>query len=230
MMDDKLTISLSVRGKCCLPDQPLPLQGKSNRREVSERHQSEGKLERGISEPVTKSVIKRAQDGEANALTALYENYKPVVYRYLYYRLGERHLAEDLTTEVFIRVIKNLDRYHPHHSHFDAWLFKIARNLAIDHIRKSKLRQHVRLDENLIAPSGGPESITERNQSQQQLRQALLCLTDDQCEVIVLRFLADLPITQVARLLNKSEGAVKALQARALEALQRKPVLKEIYD
>jgi RNA polymerase sigma-70 factor, ECF subfamily len=187
-------------------------------------------LAQSSCESKTDLIIKNAQNGDVQALTELYEHYKPIIYRYLYFRMGEKHLAEDITTEVFIKVIKNIHRYRFNNSPFQAWMFKIARNLATDHFRSMKTRLYVDLNETLVDSNEKTESIVERNLAFQQLHRALLRLTPDQCDVIVMRFLAEIPISEVALMLNKSEGAVKALQVRGLQALQRMKVLKEIYD
>jgi RNA polymerase sigma-70 factor, ECF subfamily len=175
-------------------------------------------------------IVKNAQNGNKRAITELYEHYKPTIYRYLYYRMGEKQLAEDMTTEVFIKVIKSIHRYRLNHSPFQAWLFCIARNLAIDYFRIHKTRLQVELSDILVAEHEKTEAIVERRLTFQQLHTGLLKLTSDQCDVIVMRFLAEMPINEVALTLNKSVGAVKALQVRGLQALQRMKVIKEIYD
>ncbi len=173
-------------------------------------------------EGVDAAVIKRAQAGDEGALTALYEHYKPEVYRFLYYRTGDRHTAEDLTTEVFIRVLTNLTQYRQRKKvPFRAWLFQITRNLVIDHSRKMKVRNHVELNERISANNDNPERRIEKVLTEEILIQALHRLTDEQCNVIVLRFISEMPIREVAKFLNKSEGSVKMLQARGLESLRR---------
>jgi RNA polymerase sigma-70 factor (ECF subfamily) len=174
-----------------------------------------------MPEEVTAAVIKRAQSGDTTALTDLYEHYKSDVYRYLYYRVGRPQLAEDLTTEVFIRVMEHLPRYQPRRVPFRAWLLQIARNLAIDHARKLAVRHHVDLDEDMAADLDGPETAVARTLITEHLQHALHRLTADQCDVVILRFVAEMPIKEVAETLRKSESAVKALQARGLEALQQ---------
>jgi RNA polymerase sigma-70 factor, ECF subfamily len=186
---------------------------------AAEPHPKEDKSATGVSDSTANVVVQRAQEGDETALTELYTQYKPGVYRYLYYRTGIRQVAEELTTEVFIRVIESLPRYHSKNVPFQSWLFRIARNLAIDHFRRHNTHQSVDIDENLVIISEGTEAIVERNLDLEQLHQALLKLSPSQCDVIVLRFLADMPIRQVAQVLKKSEGAVKMLQARALETL-----------
>ena len=168
---------------------------------------------------VDTAILKRAQAGDATALTTLYEQYKPDVYRYLYYRVGRPQLAEDLTTEVFIRVMENLSNYRQRNVPFRAWLFQIARNLTVDYFRKMNRRDDTILDEKMIAEQPDPETVAELRLTADQLQQALQHLPPSQCDVIVLRFIAEMPISQVAQTLKKSESAIKALQARGLEAL-----------
>lgn len=182
-----------------------------------------------MREEVTAAVIKQAQSGDTTALTVLYEHYRPDVYQYLYYRMGRPQLAEDLTTEVFIRVIEHLPRYQQRRVAFRAWLLQIARNLAIDHMRKMNVRDHVDLDDEMPADVDGPETAVDLALTGDHLKNALRRLTADQCDVIVLRFVAEMPINEVARMLNKSESAIKALQARGLEALQKILAPQKVY-
>lgn len=182
-----------------------------------------------MREEVTAAVIKQAQSGDTTALTVLYEHYRPDVYQYLYYRMGRPQLAEDLTTEVFIRVIEHLPRYQQRRVAFRAWLLQIARNLAIDHMRKMNVRDHIDLDDEMPADVDGPETAVDLTLTGDHLKNALRRLTADQCDVIVLRFVAEMPINEVARMLNKSESAIKALQARGLEALQKILAPQKVY-
>jgi len=174
-----------------------------------------------MPEEITASVIKCAQSGDKTALTELYEHYKSDVYLYLYYRVGQPQLAEDLTTEVFIRMIEHLPRYKPRGAPFQAWLMRISRNLAIDAMRKMNVRDHAELDETMPTDREGPEIVVDRILTIERLQHALRRLTANQCDVVVLRFVGGMSISQVAKTLHKSESAVKALQARGLEALQR---------
>lgn len=165
--------------------------------------------------------IQRARQGDSSAIGDLYQEYHLPVFRYLYYRIGDPHTAEDLTSEVFIRMIRSLPGYQPQDVPFLAWLFQIARNLSIDHFRKTNSINLVSLEETL---NGGQEDLTktvERNLTSERLAQALGNLNDDQREVIVLRFLAGMPIAEVAQALAKSENAIKGLQRRGLTALRQ---------
>jgi RNA polymerase sigma-70 factor (ECF subfamily) len=166
-------------------------------------------------------LIERAQAGDSSAVVALYECYKQRVLRYLFYRLGDVYLAEDLTTEVFIRVIHGLPRFRWQDVPVQAWIFQIARNLATDQLRKRKMRVQVHLDESLADRTEAPDIAAERSLTNDHLQAALQELTDDQRDVIVLRFIEGISVAEVAQALNKTESAVKNLQIRGLKALYR---------
>ena len=169
---------------------------------------------------VNTDLINRAQQGDIDVISALYEHYHLSVFRYLYYRVGDRQTAEDLTSEVFLRMLRFIGGFHPPSSTFQSWLFQIARNLATDHFRKTGKQNYVPLEENLTMPHEDLDTTVDRRLTNEGLRQALTKLTDDQRDVVVLRFVAGMPITEVAQALNKSEDAIKGLQYRALIALR----------
>ncbi len=154
------------------------------------------------------------------ALTALYERYHVSVYRYLYYRVGETQAAEDLTSEVFLRMIRALPGYRPQSVSFKAWLLQIARNLAIDHYRKTGGGEIVKLEDHLVDERAGVEVSVERGLTHQTLRKALRGLSEEQRDVLILRFLVGMPIAETALALHKSQDAVKGLQRRALQSLK----------
>lgn len=166
-------------------------------------------------------LLQRAQSGDPEVISSLYECYHLAVFRYLFYRVGDSLVAEDLTSEVFLRMIRSLPRYTPGKFTFQAWLFQIAHNLAIDHYRKSKYRNHSSLEESLIAHEESIDSAVQRNLDSEKLQNALTHLTDEQREVIILRFISGMPISDVAQTLNKSENAIKGLQRRALNVLRQ---------
>ena len=174
-----------------------------------------------MSPQINKSIIARAKAGDESATVAIYEAYRAKVQRYFHYRVGHRQAAEDLTTDVFLRVIENLPDYRQQGVPFQAWLFQIARNLAVDYFRRQSVRDHVPLDEKLRSNGEAPDSFVARSLVGEELQQALQRLTNGQSDVIVMRFIADMSIAEVAGALNKSESAVKSLQARGLEALHR---------
>ncbi len=171
-------------------------------------------------EALTPDKIIRAQKGDTSVISELYRRYHQSVFRYLFYRVGDQQTAEDLTSEVFLRVLRAISSYQPQNVSFEAWLFQIARNLAIDHYRKMSTQNHVSLDD---TPPVDQHSVDFRNDKRfdnQVLVQALNQLNETQRDVIVLRFINGLPLSQVARTLHKSEDSIKALQRRGLAALR----------
>jgi RNA polymerase sigma-70 factor (ECF subfamily) len=153
-------------------------------------------------------------------IAELYERYRLSIFRYLYYKVGDPHTAEDLASEVFVRMIAALPGYQPKAIAFQAWLFQIARNLAIDHYRKGKLRDHLQLEENLVAGEDDPVNTFEQGLTSNVLKKALTKLPDEQRDVIVMRFVSGMPIGEVAQSLHKSENSIKGLQRRGLIALR----------
>jgi RNA polymerase sigma-70 factor (ECF subfamily) len=169
---------------------------------------------------VNTELIHRAQDGDQAMVAALYEHFNRGIFRYLYYRVGDRQTAEDLTSEVFVRMLRFISGFRPPSSTFQAWLFQIARNVANDHFRKSGSHPLSELSEALPAESTALDDAVERHLTTERLRQAVLLLSESQRDVIVLRFISTMPISDVAQALNKSEDAIKGLQRRALMTLR----------
>lgn len=148
-------------------------------------------------------------------VTALYDRYAPELYRYIYHRLGAKSLAEDLTAEVFVRVL-HLKRVP---DEWRAYLYRIAHNLVIDSLRKNP---HIleQADEWIVDEQNDPARRAESVDEQRRLRKAIARLSPEQQQVIVLKFIEEMSNAEVAKILNKPEGAVKALQHRALENLR----------
>lgn len=168
-------------------------------------------------------LIKRAQHGDQAAFAQIYDRYAQPLYRYIYFRVGDPDLAEDLQAEVFLRAFESLDRYEDRGWPLSAWLYRIARDRTVDVIRRSRLRQTVPL-ESWSGACEGPDHDVVMRLDCEELWRHLCDLTDDQRQVISLRFLADLSIQEVASRLGRSEGAVKALQHRGLQSLARRLV------
>ena len=169
---------------------------------------------------VTDRHVLLAQRGDRNAIQVIYDRFNLGIYRYLYYQVGDIQTAEDLTSEVFVRMIRSLPGFYPGKAPFHAWLYQIAHNLAIDHFRKAAHRNHIELQENDMALQEDIDMTVDRHLTQERLQKALAELKDDQREVILLRFVNGLSITEVARILEKSENAIKGLQRRALLTLR----------
>jgi len=166
-------------------------------------------------------LIQRAQQGDPAAFAEIYDRHQPVIYRYIYYRVGDTATAEDLTSEVFVRMVEKIDAFTYRGRPILAWLYTIARNLVIDYRRRAGQAIMLSLDEQLVAESDDVELAAERGLTQRRLAVALARLTEDQRRVILLKFIEGLNNTEVARVLDKPVGAVKSLQHRALAALRR---------
>lgn len=165
-------------------------------------------------------IIAQAQAGDVGAFTELYTRYAGHILRYLYGRIREPEAAQDLTQEVFLRVLKGIGGFeYRGEKSFLGWLYTIAGNVLIGQARR-KNPISTPLDDGVeIADPHGQEavhSISERL----ALRQAIGRLTEDQQQVLVLKFFADMTNNEIAQTIGRSEGAVKALQHRALNALQ----------
>lgn len=164
-------------------------------------------------------LIQRAQKGDRESIGWLFERFQPSIFRYLYYRIGDQQVADDLCSEVFVRMMRFLPGYQVKQSaSFQSWLFRIARNLVVDYFRQPENSQD--LSDDLQAPEPLPEAAFEESLTYAELQQGLSKLNDEQSDVVIFRFILGLPISQVAHVLGKSEDAIKGLQRRSLMALR----------
>ncbi len=165
-------------------------------------------------------LVKGAVRREVAAFEQLYELFIDRIYRYFLYRVGDGHLAEDLTSTVFLKVWQSIDQYQERGVPFDAWLYKIARNVTADHFRAEN--GDVPLDaQDLVLPIGALlEDWGERRFTQEQVRRVLGSLTKDQRQVILLHFFEDLSYSDIAEVMGKREGAIRTIQYRALNSLR----------
>ena len=166
------------------------------------------------------SLVRRAQQHDQEALAQLYEEHFDKIYRYVTLRIGNEMEAEDVTQQVFVNTLQSISSFKWRGISFSAWLFRIAHNQAVDYLRKKK-RAAIPLDESLADSDSNPQLIAEDKQDIEQLLQATKKLTEAQREVISLRFTSGLPIAEVAKVMGKSQGAVKALQHSAIVALRK---------
>ena len=170
------------------------------------------------------SLVKRAQENDQDAFAELYERYFPRIYRYIALKIGDRHEAEDMAQQVFLKALKSISSFKWQDVPFSAWLYRIAHNQVVDHLRQKSRRPTTQLEEAMEQfsdDSDNPQKTTEIRMDIESLMQALKKLTPAQREVIALRFTSDLPIAEVAHIMGKSEGAVKAMQHSAVLALRR---------
>lgn len=168
-------------------------------------------------------LLRQALAYDADTLGQIHDAYYAPLFRYIAFRVGDRHTAEDLTSEVFTRFLATLRRGRAPHSTLRGWLFGVAAHVVSDHHRRRyRAPDTVELDEQLVSSEAGPAEMAEEHVDREDLRRAVAGLTDEQQSVLALRFGQQLPIQQVASTLGKSEGAIKQLQARAIAALARK--------
>ena len=166
-------------------------------------------------------LVRQAIDGNRLAFTQLYDDNFDKVYRYIYFRVNSRAEAEDLTQEVFIKALQAISSYKWRDVPFAAWLFRIAHNQVIDHVRKQSKHKRTDLEEATAVSIEDPVAIVEQKSDIDELTTALKKLSPAQQEVISLRFLAELPIAEVAKAVGKSEGTVKALQFNGTVSLRK---------
>jgi RNA polymerase sigma-70 factor (ECF subfamily) len=168
-------------------------------------------------------LVERAQAGEADAFGRLYDQYSDTVYRYIYYRVGGKATAEDLTSETFLRALRRIGTFTWQGRDFGAWLVTIARNLVADHFKSSRFRLEVTTGEMLDANEveRSPEESVLESLSNAALLDAVRRLNPQQQECVTLRFLQGLSVAETARVMGKNEGAIKTLQYRAVRTLAR---------
>jgi RNA polymerase sigma-70 factor (ECF subfamily) len=166
-------------------------------------------------------LIQRAKEGDRAAFAEIFARHRLSIYRYTLSLVGDVAVAEDVTGEVFVRLVERIDQFTYRGRPLLAWLFAIARNLVQDHYRRQKNTAEMSWEECLVAGSTNPEETVECHLTQEQLAVALARLTDKQRQVILLRFIDGLDIKSVARTLGIPASAVKSLQYRGLAALRR---------
>ncbi|ASW58019.1 RNA polymerase subunit sigma-24 [Plantactinospora sp. KBS50] len=181
------------------------------------------------SDPATEvwALVERAQAGETEAFGLIYDRYVDTVFRFVYFRVGNRQLAEDLTSDTFLRALKRIGSFTWQGRDLGAWLVTIARNLVADHFKSGRYRLEVTTGDVLDAdredrgPEGSPEAAVVEHITNVALLSAVKKLNPEQQECIVLRFLQGFSVAETARAMGKNEGAIKALQYRAVRALAR---------
>jgi RNA polymerase sigma-70 factor (ECF subfamily) len=176
-----------------------------------------------IPSPEADELVERAIAGDADAFASLFEITLPSVYRYLYGRSGDATLAEDLAQDAYMRAMRAVrTSFKGASMEFLAWMIRIARNRFLDHVKSGRVRWEVVVEETPITfAAGNPEAEAIETVSGGSLRKALERLTPEQQEIVYLRFFQGLQIAEVAAVTGRTEGAVKALQFRALRALER---------
>ena len=167
-------------------------------------------------------LLARARALDGDALARIHDAYYGPIFRYVAFRVGDRDIADDLTSEVFTRFLASLRTPHAPSSTLRGWLYGVASNVVTDYRRKQQRAAPIELDETIASQEVGPVEAAEAALAREDLRRAVADLTEEQQSVIALRFGQELPIQEVARTLGKTEGAIKQLQARAIAALARR--------
>jgi RNA polymerase sigma-70 factor (ECF subfamily) len=179
-------------------------------------------LNRGVSSQQLRQLVEQAKRGNREALEELYLLHFDRIYSYLHMSVGNRHDAEDLTTQVFVKMLESIGKFRWRSAPFSAWLFRIAHNLAMDHFRANKRWQP---EEEVPEPDPGEGSAAEEEAFESIGRQSMMeliqNLSHEQQQVLTLKFVFNFSNAEAATILDKTEGAIKSLQHRALASLQR---------
>lgn len=162
--------------------------------------------------------VEGAREGKVDSLTVLWEHFHPRILTYMYYRVGPAW-AEDLAGEVFLRVVRHI---RTQRGRFAAWLYRIARNVVIDHRRRLARRdqREVPMQEQKVELLAGGEDPAEATARRADLEAAIARLTEEQRELVVLKFIQGLSNEEISEITGRSPGAVRGLQFRALKALR----------
>ncbi|WP_298176637.1 sigma-70 family RNA polymerase sigma factor [Saccharomonospora sp.] len=174
-------------------------------------------------------LVHAAQHGDTTAFATLYHRHVDNVFRYVLLRVGDRHLAEDVTSETFLRALRRITSISYQGRDVGAWFTTIARNLVLDHVKSSRFRLEIVTDE--VSDPGardtransapGPEQEVISRTTSDELLRCIADLGDDQRECIILRFIQGHSVAETAAIMQRNEGAVKALQHRAVRRLAK---------
>ncbi len=167
-------------------------------------------------------LVKRAKKNPQE-FGAIYERYVQKIFNYVYYRIGNEPDAQDLTARVFLRAMNHLPAYKERGLPFSAWLYRIAHNLVANWHRDGQRRQTLPLNTQISADSdtAQPDQVTESNEQTAMLLKVIRTLPSDRQEMLILKFVERLPNAEIARMMRRSEGAVKSLYHRTLLALRK---------
>lgn len=177
----------------------------------------------GSDPAAIRGLVKKARERDPDAFGKLYNEYIDQIFRYVYYKVGDFQEAQDIAGQTFLKALENLDSYEVRDVAFSSWLFRIAHNLVVDHFRRESKRESVPIEAEAQSNLGSvspTDSIFEELDSD-RLYAAIQKLTHNQQEVLILKFIDNLPTNQVAEIMGISPGAVKSTQRRALQTLNR---------
>lgn len=166
-------------------------------------------------------VVTLACAGDNLAFGELYERYVTRIYNYFYYRTGSNEDSEDLTARVFMRALKHIENYDNRGVPFSAWLYRIAHNLVANWHRDNSRRKIIPLDDYIVSslPSDAPDILAESNEQKEELLDAVRNLPEDRQQLLYLKFVERLPNAEIGNIMDRTEGAIKSLYHRTLQAL-----------
>ena len=160
------------------------------------------------------------QREKENRLASLYDEFFDKIARYIYVRIGDKNEAENLAGEVFVKALESLKSYKERGISMQAWLYRIAHHVSVDHLRKRGRTNIVPIDDVLVESREDPVAIAEKNIEMERVSKAMQKLTTEQREVVRLRFFGELSSKEVGAILSKSDGAVREMQHAAIEKLR----------
>lgn len=176
-------------------------------------------------DPEVVEQVRLAQEGSAHAFALLYDRYVDQIFAYVYHRVGHRQTAEDLVGDVFLRALRRISTFKWQGVDFGAWLMTIARNRVHDHFKSARFRLEATVEEVFDSPVQGhpddPEQALLSADLTSQVHNAIRQLKGEQAEVLYLRFIQHLNVSETAAVMGKTDGAIKALQYRALKSLAK---------
>lgn len=176
-----------------------------------------------------KHLLIQAQEFDEDALSVIFDRYYPQIYRYIYYQITHVEIAEDLSSQVFQRLLTYLHQQdNTPIKNLKAWLFRVAHNHVVDEIRRMKHRDHAPLHDNIANDLHSIPLQVEQNITLSRLRKLIDTLPETQRTVVIMRFLMDMPLAEVADVLDMTIGAVKAQQHRALTTLRQQFAFHDI--
>jgi RNA polymerase sigma-70 factor (ECF subfamily) len=166
-------------------------------------------------------LVTRAQDGDGEAFGQLYDRYVDTVFRFIYFRVNDRALAEDFTSETFLRALRRISSVNYQGRDIGAWFVTIARNIILDHMKSARHRLEITTDETPERKDRGasPEDAVIDLLTSERLMEAVRQLGDEQRECVMLRFIQGFSVSETAAVMGKNDGAIKALQHRAVRKL-----------
>ncbi len=169
-----------------------------------------------------KRLVKDAVRGDSSAFGSLYDRYQAMIYRFVFVKVGRREDAEDITHQVFMAAWQSIRGYKDLGHPFSSWLYQIARNMVVDHYRARKSETSLeKMDPDyFVVPASAQFDLATKLEIE-RVRAAIAALKPDYQDVIIMRFIEDLPLRDVARAMDRTEGAIKLMQHRAIKELKK---------